>query len=68
MGTNDLNLVFNVLVSVLAHYMGGITPYSARMAAFNKCGRWLSDHLDQMERDGGSHAQVVTEVDGGPLQ
>lgn len=67
-GIDDLNVVFNVLVSVLAHYIGGINPHSARMATYNKVGRWLSEHLEQMERDGATHAQVIVEIDGGPLQ
>jgi len=68
-GTNDLNMVFNVLVSVIAHYIGGVTPQEARQKAYNQVGAWLANHLDQMERDGAPHAQVVTtKEEGGTLQ
>lgn len=67
-GVDDLNAVLNVLVSVLAHYIGGIEPLSVRQAAYTKVGAWLAQHLEELEAGGHTHAMVKVTKDGEQLQ
>lgn len=59
--TRDMNMVLNVLVSVLAHYIGGVEPLEARQAAYNQVGAWLAQHLTELVNRELPRAHVVTE-------
>jgi hypothetical protein len=59
--TQDLTVVFNMLVSVVAHYIGGVTDPTIRAHTYTDFGTWLRLHLDAIERDHAPTAAVITE-------
>jgi hypothetical protein len=61
-GFTDLQLVLNVLCSVLAHYISGVDDIGSRNVVFNEFGRALHEHLQRAPD--GFRAHVIV----GPVQ
>jgi hypothetical protein len=59
LGHNDLNWVLRIFVSVLGHYIGGITPLNVQQAAYAMMGSWLAECLDKIRDTGAPSAEVL---------